>query len=124
MKKILIVEDDEDYRAVLGEMIEEIGYVSLQCGDAEAALQILKDNPSIDLLLTDIVLPGISGRDLVSALRSEEAFRNLPVVMVSGKISFKEIQELLDVGATFFLPKPVKLDHLESYIARAFEAGQ
>jgi CheY-like chemotaxis protein len=63
-ERILLVEDDADVRAFLSESMRELGYDVLEAADAEAALRILDDSERIDLLLTDVVLPGANGRAL------------------------------------------------------------
>jgi CheY-like chemotaxis protein len=64
---ILVVEDDDDVRAFISETLEELNYVVLQASDAPAALQALDDAGHVDLLLTDVILPGPNGRELANA---------------------------------------------------------
>ncbi len=64
---ILIVEDDDDVRAFICETLEELNYVVLEAGDTPSALKVLDQAERIDLLLTDVILPGRNGRELASA---------------------------------------------------------
>jgi CheY-like chemotaxis protein len=64
---ILLVEDNEDVRAYSGMILSELGYSVLEAADADAALKIIKSDKRIDLLFTDVVLPGKSGRVLADA---------------------------------------------------------
>jgi CheY-like chemotaxis protein len=66
---ILVVEDDSDVRDYVVEALSGVGYRVLQAGDAEAALAVLATNPQIQLMLTDIVMPGMNGRALADAVR-------------------------------------------------------
>ncbi len=64
---ILVVEDDADVRAFICETLEDLNYTVLQAGDAPAALKVLDGDGHIDLLLTDVILPGPNGRELANA---------------------------------------------------------
>jgi CheY-like chemotaxis protein len=74
---ILVVEDDDDVRAFISETLEELNYVVLQANDAPAALKTLDDADHVDLLLTDVILPGPNGRELANA-----ALRKCPELKV------------------------------------------
>jgi CheY-like chemotaxis protein len=79
---VLIVEDMVSVSSLVAELLSDAGYRSTQVYDAEGAVQALKSDASIDLLLTDIGLPRMDGRDLAALARSMRA--NLPVLYVSG----------------------------------------
>jgi two-component system NtrC family sensor kinase len=66
---ILVVEDDPDVRAYVVEALSGVGYRVVEAGDAEAALTIFALNPQIQLMLTDVVMPGMNGRALADAIR-------------------------------------------------------
>lgn len=79
---VLIVEDLASVSALVAEILSDAGYTFTQVYDAEGAVQALKNDSSIDLLLTDIGLPRMDGRDLAALARTMRA--NLPVLYVSG----------------------------------------
>lgn len=66
---ILVVEDDPDVRAYVVEALSGVGYRVVEAGDAEAALSVFASNPEIQLMLTDVVMPGMNGRALAEAVR-------------------------------------------------------
>src|SRR5215467_10984097 len=104
---ILLVDDDPDIRMLTRTFLEHEGYSVFSSGDAERAVQIFRSVPQIDLLVTDLYMPGRSGMDLareLKAIRSE-----LPVLMISG-ITLEDRQEarLLKEGWSF-LAKPFRL---------------
>jgi CheY-like chemotaxis protein len=79
---VLVVEDDADVRNTLSKILEEIGYRSITAPDAEAGLELLRNRRDVELLLTDVVMPGMNGWDLAkaaTALRPE-----LPVLFATG----------------------------------------
>jgi CheY-like chemotaxis protein len=71
------------------------------------------------MLITDIMMPGMDGSTLIRTLRSDERFRDLPVLVMSAFIGVSEISGLLGIGATWFMPKPVERSVLEEYVKRA-----
>jgi signal transduction histidine kinase/DNA-binding response OmpR family regulator/CHASE3 domain sensor protein len=106
-QKVLVVEDVALIRMTTVEMVEELGFTVVEAGDGNEAISVLKADPAITIMLTDLGLPGMSGRDLVaqaSALRPE-----LKIVIVSGYSSAQEGGEL----ARFtHLMKPFDIEQL------------
>lgn len=109
MKKILIAEDEDTIRLNLTTYLEKHGYSVIAASNGKMAHDIIKDNPDIDLLLTDIIMPEMDGRDLVNHIRENEQTKDLPIIMISGFVPFHEIVEILEHGTTKFLPKPIKM---------------
>src|ERR1700743_1021017 len=64
---VLVVEDDDDVRAYIAETLNALGYSTLQAGEGEGALRLLREHPEVRLLLTDVVMPGMNGRQLAEA---------------------------------------------------------
>jgi CheY-like chemotaxis protein len=79
---ILLVDDDEAVRATTGLILESMGYRVREAESGETALTLLHAMPAIDLLLTDVAMPGMSGPEL--ARRVRESHPDLPVVFFSG----------------------------------------
>jgi CheY-like chemotaxis protein len=80
---ILLVEDNEGVRQYAKEVLEELGYSVLEAADAEQALRLVAKKPALDLLFTDVVLPGsLNGRDLAASLR--QRYPDLPVLYTTG----------------------------------------
>jgi len=117
-KMIVIAEDDLTSRMLLVSGVEKSGYTAVQCVDGAMAWQLLQANPGVVMLITDVMMPKLDGRELVRRIRENEKMRDLPILIVSGAISPKEIASLLDDGATAFLPKPVSLGEVQEYIGK------
>jgi CheY-like chemotaxis protein len=112
MSHILVVEDDPDTMYSLCDVLVSEGYESSAVPSGEAALQYLKRNPAPCLVLLDLLMPGISGHDVVRKLKSTPAFASIPLVIVSGAENANmpglppslrkpvDVQELLAVVAT------------------------
>jgi CheY-like chemotaxis protein len=115
--KILLAEDDDDLRALYGYMLAAAGYkVNAVRNGLEAFAEIQAHRP--DVVVTDVAMPVLNGLDLIVAVRSNEEFADLPVVVIT---SFgEEIRELSRaVGATIAIDKPTELDRMRVVIETA-----
>jgi CheY-like chemotaxis protein len=112
---ILVVEDDEDLRSYLTEALRSLGYSVLASAHAQGALAILsRDASRIDLMLTDVVMPGMNGREL--GRRAQEIRRGLRVLYMSGYSRNAVVhQGRLDDGIEL-LQKPITQTHLASRV--------
>jgi PAS domain S-box-containing protein len=106
---LLIVEDDELVCATLGRVLREAGYGVLAATDGERALALAAAQPgNIDLLITDVVMPKLSGRQLAERLTALRP--DLQVLFVSGYLDQIVLPERISGAATHFLAKPYTLD--------------
>jgi DNA-binding NtrC family response regulator len=113
---ILLVDDDPDIRSLTRTFLEHEGYIVFSSGDAERAAQIFRAVPQIDLLVTDLYMPGRSGMELaqeLKALRSE-----LPVLMISGGMMADGQEAELKGKGWSFLAKPFRLPDLLATVHR------
>ncbi len=104
MSRILIIEDDEDINHLLGRILKKAGYevISAYSG-TEAKLRLEQELP--ELVLTDLMLPGMKGEELVHYLR-EEKCSNVPVIVLSAKAALENKVELMTMGADDYITKP------------------
>ncbi len=109
-KKILVVEDSDTTRKLIAKILTQLGYAVVEAEDGLAAFARLNEE-SPDLMLLDIVMPGIDGYKVLSMVRKHEKFRNLPVIMMTSKVS------LLDRLRG-------KMDGSIEYLAKPFTSGQ
>jgi CheY-like chemotaxis protein len=79
---VMLVEDDSSVRLLIGEVLRELGYICLEAIDGQAAMPVLMSNARIDLLITDVGLPGINGRQLAEIARQHRP--GLKVLFVTG----------------------------------------
>ena len=118
MQKVLIAEDDPTSQRLVATVVEQFGFSAIKCVNGRQAWEVLSNNPEICLVITDFMMPEMDGRDLVRLIRGHENFRQLPVIIVSAVVGIKDISDLLDLGASRFLPKPMVVDELRHYIDR------
>lgn len=118
-KKVLIVDDDPDVRLFNSTVVEEYGYTPVEASNGEEALQIIKKEVPA-LVLLDVLMPKQSGIRLYRVLKTEKAFLEVPVIILSGvaKRTFLRSQKAL----TEFGDKPVP--EPESYLEKPVEADE
>ena len=105
MKSILVVEDDIYIGNMTEEALKAKGYYVLRAySGTEALLKLTSDN--IDLVLLDLMLPGLSGEEVLPKIK------NIPVIIVSAKTAIDDKVELLSVGATDYITKPFDIREL------------
>jgi len=106
---ILVVEDESVVRQLIVETLEDLGYRMLEAADGSAALRILQSPQRIDLLVTDIGLPGLNGRQLADAARTNRD--NLPVLFMTGYAENAASSKFLVPGMAI-IPKPFNMRDL------------
>lgn len=121
MSRVLVVEDEVTTQAVFSNVVTQMGHEVVVCGNGLEALGMIVDRRSFDVLIVDVVLPGLDGRDLVRRLRTHTCLADVPVIITSARVGPKEIGNLLDMGNTLFLSKPVDAQQLTGYIERCLQ---
>jgi two-component system, chemotaxis family, chemotaxis protein CheY len=109
-RQILVVDDDDDIRALVCLILEAEGYYALGAKDGVDALQILSQREPPGLILLDIMMPRMDGEAVVAELKASPTLSKIPVVMMSGDSHAREKTEKCCVQGC--LVKPVDLDVL------------
>ncbi|MCB2182381.1 MAG: response regulator [Desulfobulbaceae bacterium] len=123
MNKILIAEDDPVARDIVSSMVETIGQVAILSHNGRHAYETLQVNQDIKLLICDMMMPEMNGKDLVATLRATTTFADLPIIIISSIMGVNDIADLLDLGATLFQPKPINEDLLQKNIRLCLKQG-
>ncbi len=116
MENILIVDDEKNYPMIIGQVLQEEGYHSLTASSGTEALNIL-GSEVIDLVLTDVKMPGMSGIQLLEKIK--ENHPDLPVIVMTAYGSVEKAVEAMHKGAYTFILKPFENQALIAQIARA-----
>jgi CheY-like chemotaxis protein len=103
---LLIVDEEEAVRDALSRRLERRGFRVTTCPDGHRALEVVRERP-FDLVLLDVMMPGLDGFQVLEALRSRFSIAELPVIMVTAKHESEEIVRALDLGANDFISKPI-----------------
>ncbi len=109
MFKILVAEDDSELQQLFCRVLTRSGFTAIGVSDGLAALDML-DREYIDLIVSDIMMPGMDGYALVRSLR--EAGNNIPVLMITAKDSFQDLQFGFLAGADDYMVKPINVNEM------------
>ncbi len=120
--KILIVEDDDAQLRLLQTVLEADGWKVLPARSGEEALAVLDDVEDVDVILSDLLMPGMDGRALLAAV--QERRPEVPVIIMTAHASVDSAVELLHAGAHHYLAKPTKLPELRITVRRAKESTE
>lgn len=107
---VLVADDDEDIRALVGLVLEDEGLRTFGASDGVDAIEQLKAHPTAGLVLLDIMMPRMDGTEVVSAMRRDENLQGIPIVIFSGDNRARELAAAARVDGV--LVKPVDLDKL------------
>ena len=113
--KILIVEDEKDIRNLVIYALEAKGYETISTDDGEKALKMLKENKP-DLVILDWMLPSVSGLEICRNIRRYEIIKNIPIIMLTAKITENDKILGLDSGADDYITKPFSTAELGSRV--------
>lgn len=116
-KSILIIEDDPSFSRAINHIVEKEGYDVSTASNGMTGLRMVKENPP-DLLILDVMLPGLDGFEICSQLRSDPPTAELPIIMLSAKGQETDRETGLKVGASEYLTKPVNRELLLETISR------
>lgn len=106
LRRVMCVEDDSDIRMIIEFSLATLGgYQVCLCPDGRAALT-QAPNFKPDLVLLDVMMPGLSGPETLAALRKQATMAGVPVVFMTAKAMPDEVEELLQYGATGVIVKP------------------
>ncbi len=117
MYKVLIVDDDPVMRKLLGKALDSLDLELMYASDGLYALDVVRCNPGIDLLLTDVSMPILDGRQLTQTMKNEKKLAHIPIIIMSGVVGINAIADLLDAGAEKFIPKPFNMETLREDVA-------
>jgi DNA-binding response OmpR family regulator len=105
-KKILLVDDDPGVHIVVVPILTKTGYSVVSAKNGEQALHLaLNERP--DLIILDVIMPGIKGRDLCKKIKAYDVLKDIPVIFLTAKDSEDDVKAELEAGAITHLTKPV-----------------
>lgn len=120
MKRILIVDDEENARIGLGKLLVHEGYRVDAVGNGQEALDYLAKE-KVNLIITDINMPQMNGMDFLKVLNRE--YPKIKVIMITAYGGVESYLEAMNLGAMEYINKPIKLDELKLIMQRIFYSG-
>ena len=118
--RILIVDDDDDVRNTMHDYIKRAGYLPSMAATAEEALELL-DKDIFHIVITDIILPGLGGLELTDLIKKNN---NSDVIVTTGYSDDYSYEEAINIGASDFVTKPVRLEELLLRVKRVLKERQ
>ena len=104
MKTILVIEDEAALQKTIGDVLSGEGYEMLPALDGEAGVRLAKERVP-DLVLLDLVLPKLTGFEVLEQLKSAKETKEIPVIVLTNLENLQDIQRATDLGATTYLVK-------------------
>jgi two-component system, chemotaxis family, chemotaxis protein CheY len=123
---VLIVDDSNAMRAVIKKIVAMSGFKMNKCleaGNGGEALQVLAKE-WVDVIISDINMPEVNGLELLSRLKKDNLYKEIPVIMISTEGSAERMQEALDYGARGFIKKPFLPEELRRYLYEVIGVGE
>ena len=119
--KILIVDDFSTMRRIIKNLLRDLGFTNTaEADDGQTALPVLKSG-GFDFLITDWNMPGMTGIDLLKAVREDPDLNSLPVLMVTAEAKKDQIIEAAQAGVNGYVVKPFTATVLQEKIEKIFE---
>ncbi|HEY6879552.1 MAG TPA: response regulator [Polyangiales bacterium] len=107
MAKVLIVDDEVTTRFMIRRFVHDLGHWVIESSNGRRAWDVLWDNRDIDLLITDLMMPELSGQGLIQMVRASADVRKLPIIVITADTEADELDYLAGLGASAFMRKPI-----------------
>ena len=118
---LLVVDDNEDNREILCARLHQLGYPNVMlAADGREALELV-ERSNFDLVLLDLMMPGINGIEVLETLRGKRRLASLPVIMVSAASEQDSVVRCIELGAEDYLTKPVNVTMLRARVGATLE---
>ena len=118
---ILVVDDDPNSREIVQTYLESRGYSVRTAANGEAALAAVQQGEMPELVLLDVMMPGMDGWEVARTLKDHADYADIRVVMMTARSDFSDKQKGLQAGADDYLVKPIQLEDLGNTVKRNLE---
>jgi DNA-binding response OmpR family regulator len=119
-KRILVVEDQPHIQTMLRKRLESAGYEVLSATEGAAGLALARTEKP-DLMVLDVILPKMSGYQICAALKHDETYREIPILMLTVRSQAGDVERGLALGADAYMIKPYEADAVLTKIAELLE---
>ena len=110
--RVLIADDDPVMRKILSSIVNPEQCEAVQARDGREAFRVLKSDANFKGALFDLKMPGLTGLDLVSHMKTEKRLQRIPVMIITGETEMNVVSEIFRAGAVAYLPKPFSRDQV------------
>ncbi|MDG9709603.1 response regulator transcription factor [Streptomyces sp. DH10] len=123
MACVLVVDDDPDVRQLVAYKLRRCGHEVTAVADGLAALQAVREL-KVDLMLLDVVMPRLTGLEVLRELRAHPTTAKLPVILLTARTQETDVLKGLSAGADDYLPKPFSLGELTSRVQALLDRAE
>jgi CheY-like chemotaxis protein len=113
-RRVLLVDDDMRNLFALSKVLRGWGLQVSMAQDGYKALKMLADDEAPELVLMDIMMPGMDGYETIRTIRAQPPFADLPIIALTAKAMLGDREKCLEMGASDYLSKPIDIDKLAS----------
>jgi len=110
--RVLLIDDSRTHRMIIGKMLREIGMAVIEASNGLEALERIKRNPDVELMLVDWNMPVMDGFEFIRAVRAQTAYDAVRILMVTSEAQGEQVTKALSAGANEYLMKPFNKDVL------------
>lgn len=121
MVRVMVVDDEPDIRMVLSKMLRKRGYEVELCESAEEALELLSTGKLPDVIIMDLMMPGMSGIEACRAIKSDDRLSGIPVIILTVMSEPEAKEESREAGADAHVDKPINMAKLFSTIEKLLQ---
>lgn len=124
VKTALLVEDNADVAYLLQHMLQRDGFAAQRLGNGRDAQRYIAESAPTDVVILDLMLPYVDGFELLTQIREHPKWRCVPVIVLSGKVSERDVVRAIELGADDFVTKPYKPLELRARIRRCTDGAR
>ncbi len=118
---ILVADDDDDVRELIGFRLEHAGYEVVGAADGEQALSLAREHRP-DLCVIDVMMPGLDGYEVTQRLRATDGFAETPIMLLTASVEEDAVRRGIEAGASEYVKKPFSPKELLERVAAALGA--
>ena len=113
--RVLVADDDADIRALVSFRLERAGYEVVEARDGEEALRLAREQTP-DLAVLDVMMPKLTGDEVTRRIRSDEATRRMPVILLTARVQEDDVARGFEAGADDYIKKPFSPQELRARV--------
>lgn len=121
MKQVLIIDDEQRNTFALSAVLKSKGYRTVTANNIDEAFALLQSNNEIGIILLDMMMPGTDGFNAIPMLKSNEIYKHIVVIAVTGRAMQGDREKCLEAGADNYVSKPVDINLLVSILDEHFK---
>lgn len=116
---ILLVDDEAFNLDIMIDFLSFDNFATLKAEDGLQAIEVLKNTPNVDLIILDRMMPNMDGMELIKALKANEKWKDIPIIMQTAAATSDQVKEGMSAGVYYYLTKPYEYESLIAVVSAA-----